>query len=298
MSWHPRIVAGVEDWSRAHWFVTFPGLADAWLWGFDVDGRWRLRHGNPAMSSLAILPMDVDAAPATLEDAAWLADCLAYDHDAPVGVRPSSWNKQARFPHEPIHPLPGGDSAHWYFDNLGTAFLAAAEARFGDSYCLRYDDEDRSAPGTDFTRRFAGREHQLALYAMAARQADILTEYLCLYRVLEAADGTNGMEFASEQLGAILTRDFGTLRIIPHGRPDAATNAFEVYKERAARHIEALRRRGVASDREIAEHLYAIRNSLAHGRREPRVGDFSTSVEEVASALSVAKLLARLAIES
>jgi hypothetical protein len=30
------------------------------------------------------------------------------------------------------------------------------------------------------------------MYAIAARQADLLAEYLCLYRVLEGADGQNG----------------------------------------------------------------------------------------------------------
>lgn len=287
----------MEDWSKARWFVVLSGLADAWLWGFDADGKWRLRHGNPAMSSLAILPMDEDGALASLEDAVWLADCFAFDHDAPVGVRPSAWNTEARFPYEPVHPLPGEDSAHWYFDTLATAYFAAAEARFGDSYCLRYDDEEGSAPGTDFSRRFASRGHRLALYAMATRQADILTEYLCLYRILEAADGANGVEFTSRHLIAILSRDFGVLRVIPHGRPEAATNAFEVFRHRAALHLEALRSRGMVSDEEVAEHLYAIRNTLAHGRRDPRVGDFGTSVEEVARALPIVKLLARIAVE-
>jgi len=287
----------VVDWSKARWFVVLFGLADAWLCGFDADGRWRLRHGNPAMSSLGILPMEEDGPLATLEDAVWLADCLAFDHDAPVGVRPSAMNTEVRAPYEPVHPMPGTDSAHWYFDDVGQAFSATAEVRFGDSYCLRYDDEDDSAPRTDFTKRFAGLEQHLALYAMAARQADILAEYLCLYRVLEAADGGNGVEFASGQISSVLSHDFGVLQVMPLLELDAPTNAFEVYRDRAALGLEALRSRGLASDREIGEHLYAIRNSLAHGRRATRVGDFGTSVEEVARALPIVKLLARIVIE-
>lgn len=285
-----------EDWSKARWFVVFPGLADAWLWGFDVEGKWRLRHGSPARSALAMLPMDDDGPLATLEDTVWLADCLAFDHDAPVGVRPTSTNPDARFPYNPVHPLPGDDTAFWYFDNLLGAFSAAAEARFGDSYCLRYNDEVGS-PATDFSQRFAGREQHVTLYAMATRQADVLTEYLCLYRVLEAADGGKGVTFVSQELDSALSRDFGVLRVIPQLRHDEWTNAFEVYRGRASLKLQQLRSAGAMSDEDIANYLYALRNSLAHGKRGPRVSDFGTSAEEAASALSIVKLLARIAVE-
>lgn len=38
------------DWKRASWFIAFPGIADTYLRAFDVDGKWRLDHGNPAGS--------------------------------------------------------------------------------------------------------------------------------------------------------------------------------------------------------------------------------------------------------
>ena len=72
-----------DIWDDLRWFVVFNGIADANLWGFDADG-WRLRHGDPAAGMLGILPEAEGGARATLDDALWLADALAFDHDAPV----------------------------------------------------------------------------------------------------------------------------------------------------------------------------------------------------------------------
>jgi len=287
----------MEDWSRASWFVVFAGIADAYLWGFDVDRRWRLRHGNPARGSLAILPMRRRAARASLEDAVWIADCLAFDHDAPVGVSPSASNRGTRFPHQPVISLSGHDAADWYFDNLLGAFAVAAEIRFGASYCVRYGLEQDRAPGTDFSTRFAGREALVSLYAMACRQADVMTEFLCLYRILEAADRGNGTAFAVAHLDSVAKHDFGVLRVIPHGRPDEWRNAFDVYRQRALDEMDRLRGARALTPEGIASHLSGLRNSLAHGRTATRVADFGPDVEEVAAALPIVKLLARMAIE-
>lgn len=296
LGFHSTSLAGVsvEDWSKARWFVVFPGIADAWLWGFDVNGKWRLRHGNPARASLAILPGSEEGPLATLEDAVWIADCIAFDHDAPIGVRPGGSNTRIPFPYEPIHPFPDRDSTLWYFDNLHSSYSAAAEARFGDSYCLRYGEEDRSAPSTDFATRFADHEQQLVLYSMATRQADVLAEFLCLYRVLEAADQSNGVTFATQELGSILEHDFGELAVME--TRDAWTNAFDVYKRRASVTLEELRSRSM-TDEDISRYLYSIRNSLAHGKEGPRVSDFGARVEEAVSALPILKLIARIAVE-
>lgn len=133
---------------------------------------------------------------------------------------------------QPIHPL-DGPLATWYWDSLSETHSAAADLRFNGSYVVRYGCED-SGPETDFTRRFNGREELLGLYAMAARQADLLSEYLCLYRVLEAADGKNGTGFVAASLPLLTTWDFGVLRVVgPDGDYASAPNAFAIYKERA-----------------------------------------------------------------
>ena len=55
----------------------------------------------------------------------------------------------------------------------------------------------------------AGITERLGLYAMAARQVDPLSEYICLWRVLESADGRNGKQFATTALDQLATFDFG-----------------------------------------------------------------------------------------
>ena len=288
----------MEDWSRADWFVELAGIADAWLWPFGVDGRWRLRHGDPAMGSVAVLPWRKRGRKASLTDVAWIADCLAYDHDAPVGVSPNALNRRARFPNQPIIPHPGENATLWYFRDQLLAYEAVAEMRFGSSCLLRYDPYDPRSPTTDFDSRFRGRESMVSLYAMAARQADLLSEYLCLYRVLEAADGAKGTAFIGQHLAQILDRDFGYLgvaAILPGD--DEWTNAFDVHRRRPRNELARLRSLGTKTASEVASHLYLIRNSLAHGKRSTRTGDFGPRVAEVAGALPVIKLLARLTVE-
>ncbi len=283
------------DWSRASWFIAFPGIADAYLWGFDVDGTWRLDHGDPARGTLAILPATSRGRRATFTEAVRIADCIAFDHDAPIGLFPSASNKRTSFPHRPIVEMPV-DPALWYFDDLLKAFYAAAEIRFGESYCVRYGIPEDRAPSTDFQNRFADKQHLVSLYAMAARQADVLSEYLCLYRLLEARGGSNGKAFASANLASIGSYDFGVLRVYRSLEDDDWVNAFEVYRVRAKRELARLRRDGMTTPTQVAARLYAIRNSLAHGGVSVRVSDFDATVREVSGALPVVKLLARLAV--
>lgn len=277
---------------EVNWTVVFSSLADADLWDFEADG-WELRHGNPACGMLSIFPGD-RGRQAELEDALWLADCLAYDHDAPVTVRPTI-HAAADFPFQPIHNAPGNHPTMWYLDELAQAGAAAAEVRFGGSCCLRYHDEDGPALGTDFRARFAAREDRVSLYAMAARQADVLAEYLCLYRLLEAADGTNGNCFIEQELATLERRDFGTLRVWWWDH-EHWTNAFSAYQYRARAEVRRLRASSCDAGA-VANHLRDIRNSLAHGKRQTLAGNFGARFNDVAWALPVVKLLARIAIE-
>jgi hypothetical protein len=135
------------------------------------------------------------------------------------------------------------------------------------------------------------------MYAMAARQADLLAEYLCLYRVLEGADGTNGTTFSTNELPALLGRDFGVLCVISdwwHEGEQLWTNVFELYKHRARLELGRLNAAGIA---DIPAYLYRIRNSLAHGKTGILAGGHGPAFEAVARALPIVKLLARVAVE-
>ncbi len=254
------------------------------------------------MGRLGIHPGEHDHM-ATLEDAQWLADALAFDHDAPVGLQPAyrgTWaNAMPLDPDglpkmQPVRPLAEIESKS-YWDNVGMAYGAAAEARFGDPIMLRYEDEP-DAPRTDFSERFAGREELVSMYAMAARQADVLSEYLCLYRILEAGDGGNGKRFAASHLSAIPAADFGCLPVV-YGIFDQHivwTNAFALYRLRARVELLRLDHEGVT---DVPGYLYAIPYSLAHGKADVLVSGHGHPFAKVARSLPIVKLLARLAVE-
>ncbi|MGI8311821.1 hypothetical protein [Saccharopolyspora hattusasensis] len=75
----------------------------------------------------------------------------------------------------------------------------------------------------------------MAMYAKGPRQVDLLSEYLCLYRICEWADHGNGKSFINKNVDAIATRDFGELLMYHHTttseRP--SLNVFEAYRDRA-----------------------------------------------------------------
>jgi hypothetical protein len=284
------------EWSRVDWLLDVHGISDSALYGFDVDGRWRLLCEYPTFGSLGVAPMRKNGRRAVLSDAVWLAACIGYDHDLPVGVSPSRYNTKAKFPYEPIVPmsvLPGDDTP-WYFQNLNGAFAAAAELRFGgDTIVLRYRQED--GPGTEFSSRFAGREGMVNLYAMATRQADVLSEYLCLYRILEADDSMNGKTSAAARLPDLPRHPFGEFYVYQQGfgMAEKYIDVFGAYRERALTEIRRIRRRG----EDVPTRLYEIRNSLAHGKTATRTSDFGPTLSEVSKALPIVKLLARMAVE-
>lgn len=261
-----------EKWADLRWLVVFNGIADACIWPFEVEG-WVLTHGDPANGMLGILPRVRGGDLATMDDALWLADVMAFDHDAPVAVIPAvqgAWplaipkDVDAVNFMQPVEPFFEA-LARQYWDSVQLALGAAADLRFNASYCLRYDSSYPD-PGTNFTERFEGRGELVSLYAMGARQADILAEYLCLYRVLEGADGGNGTEFSERAIPTLLDRDFGLLRVIPtvqYSRPNVYTDVFALYKHRARMELHRLGQSGIV---DVPRYNYDIRNRIAHGK--------------------------------
>lgn len=285
---------GIE-WANVHFVIQCVGMADATMWSFETPGEWQLVHVTPG--SILVPQRIGDDAPAWLEEVLFLANCIAFDHDMPTVVRPSADLLAAQPP--PVMPVISGAAQQhgaWYFDAVTMAMEMASEIRFSEPVVLRYDDNHLDL--TQFQARLGDRLEALGLYAMATRQADVLAEYLCLYRVLEAADQRNGTTFAAGRLGALKDHDFGTLRVQPF--PGDAADAFAVYRERALARIAALRGDGL-NDQQVADHLYGLRCGLAHGkhgRNAVLVHDFDAAVTAVAQDLPIVKLLARLAVEA
>ena len=150
-----------------------------------------------------------------------------------------------------------------------------------DSACwvfvMRYDEDDAPAL-TRFEDRFPNRSEVLGLYAMATRQVDVLSEYLCLYRVLEAP--RDERKPSSPPASTFYeTYDFGSLTATEVLGTTA--DVFDVYRQRALDRLEVLRH-SLPSDTDVAEHLYKTRNSLAHGKTKMIIEDFGDGVTSVA----------------
>jgi hypothetical protein len=75
-------------------------------------------------------------------------------------------------------------------------------------------------------------------------------------------------------------------------------NAFAVYRRRARLRLRTLTAEGVTAPPEVARYLRELRNALAHGKHGVLVGDYGSQLAEVAEALPIVKLLARLAVEA
>ncbi|WP_395151630.1 methylamine utilization protein MauJ [Ilumatobacter sp.] len=293
-------------WDDLTWLIVFNGMSDASLWGFDAANEtWHLAHGSRASGMLGVLPWTPGGRRTTRAEAVFIADAIAFDHDAPIGVRPRTvgYFQPTDLGQGPDQLPPGLLSINphyewgsdFYWETINSSLAAAAELRFNGDYCLRYQS-GYPDPGTNFTERFAETRKLLALYAMAARQADPLSEYLCLYRVLEGADERNGMTYAAANLDEIAVADFGLLRILPPWGDDGGTvytSAFESYRYRARLELARLAQLGA----DVPPHLYNIRNGLAHGKHETITGLPGSSIEDVLRALPIVKLLARLAVQ-
>lgn len=287
------------DWSAARWRVCVNGIADAYLGWLTLDG-WELACGNPARGSLVILtPRGGDAAGIAV--AQWIADVMAYDHDAPIDASPMPrrWGQAPadREYIDPLRPLStlAADHPIEYWENLSLAHWVVAERRFGCSYLLRYDDERPGGAGPEFSIRFPddNARQRVALYAMAARQFDVMSEYLCLYRLLECADGKHGMKFSAKNIEQLEGFDFGSL-YLAEDYDSSEVNAFAQLKARALAELDALSSGRAGCD--VPAHLYALRNGLVHGKTDVVVSGRGDPFLNAARALPIVKLLARMAV--
>jgi hypothetical protein len=259
-----------------------------------VDGRWRLEPLGQPWAVWA--PESLDGTGLAPEATVlFLADCLSFDHEFPTGIRPHAGSRAAeRPPVEPLvhasHPRAGLD----YYDTLWEAFGAAQSARMGSGVYLRYDtDDERSL--TDYSTRFASTRAALALYAMALRQVDWLSEYLCLYRVLETT-GRHGRPGIVEGLDRLGTHDFGRLLAYGPEPDDPPVDVFGRYQQRALHRVAELRSAG-NDNGGIAKRLWEIRTQIAHGAYNTLNSHNATDVVSVGADLPVVRLLARAVVD-
>lgn len=285
------------NWERATFGICAAGLSVGE--GFMADGRWAIVE-DPYEHLFMPIPLspegryDPNADHASLAQTLFFANCLAFDHDCPTTVLP--YRRDTPPPYEAIGLWrEWEDPRHYYRDALAAAVEQAHSLRYTDGVALRYTPE--GDPLTRFEDRFEGRQEALSLYTAAIRQADFLSEYLGLYRLLEWPRRDNGKKFVAANLDELRDYNFGTLRMVdpgpPFNQPEDPIGVFDTPRERALGRIEALR----TADIDVPAHLYALRNGLAHGKQDMILDDLGPSVDAVTADLPVVKLLARMAVE-
>lgn len=262
------------------------------MWSVEVQDRWVLFHDMPGSW---LVPFRRDFCdPVPFDEVLFLSNCIAFDHDMPTFVQPTVHAPTSDPPIVPLVPSPGRADETLYYQSLGTALSQAVDIRLGlHGLVMRYDEDDAPLL-TRFEERFADRSEVLGLYAMATRQVDVLSEYLCLYRVLEAPGHDDGKPFVASHLSQLETYDFGSLAASEF--PGSSVDVFDIYRRRALDRLAGLRRT-LPADTGVAEHLYKRRNSLAHGKSKVLVEDFGDAVASVAAEVPIVKLLARMAVE-
>jgi hypothetical protein len=288
----PDVRQSASPWRGVRYLISLPGMNDGGVASFHVRGHWHVYNGTPGPG---LVPFREDRRTHSLEEVTFLADCVSFDHDTPAVVRPSAGTRAARRPLiDTLFPYPQSreDQTLGYFEAVESTLAAASDLRFGNgSPTLRYLEYPALL---DLHRRFAGVAEPLTLYAMATRQVEVLSEYLCFYRVIEWARKDNGVAYIEDRLSKLPTHDFGDLWA-ERFRATRRWNIFRLYQARAARRIRDLRAR-FGSDHAVAVHLYSIRNSLAHGKAK-FVLDRPADLAEIGRTLVVVKLLARLVVE-
>lgn len=296
-------VCGMMNASRIGCAIYIPGVSSETFEPFVVDDKWLLDHVETANLFIPLALPDgwqatwdghagsLSGDTASFAEAVAFANCISYDHEVPTVVQPFGSGRTPSY--DPVgFPRAWVDPGRSYSDALVAAAEAAVDVRFTDALDFRYPEK---VSLTEFSHRFSGRAEPLAMYGMALRQVDLLTEYFCLYRICEWADGNNGVSFINDNVDAIATHDFGELRMnyLTLSSEVSSLNVFETYRERAVGRLEVLRTSGVE---DIGKYLYGYRNGLAHGKTDLLVQDFGANVDAVATELPLLRLVCRLAI--
>lgn len=283
-----------------------------------VDEQLALIQSHPD-ADICLCPMT--GKPQPTESAAWYyADCIAFEHDIPVIVLPTRGDFDRfryRFAHSgqttprTVHietdtghstaRIIGGMSARravkeYYCESLCAILENVREIRQGPLTFVHFRHHSGSETvNLPYTATYAPVAQEIHLYAVALRQVDALSEFLCYYRVIESATTSNGKAWIASSLYNLPGHDFGYIAIA-HERVRRPRNLLSIWRRRALRQLSELRNR-YGSATEIARYLYnSTRCGIAHGRQIVRA-DITPSYFEVVRDTSLLKLLARLAID-
>lgn len=236
-----------------------------------------------------LVPLDFD-------QCLFFADCIAYDHDIPVVAKLLDIGPE---PELNVHRLKPYDlknridyyTSTKYYDDLVATLESTYGMRYGFSIVnLLYDDFDEDNENLNFQKRFHGKDEALALYAVATRQADIMMEYLSLYRVVEWLSKSNGIDFINKVTPQI--KKFKFNRIIAQEKT-TSVNLMDVYKTDSSRVLM----NHAKNNRNTGEILYGIRCSIAHGQNNSISYKYPELYQNVVDNLYLLKTIVRMEIE-
>jgi len=279
------------------------GLASDEVRGVVVDNKVALEQIHPGYS-LALLPLTDDTA-VSYADAVFYADCFSYDHEIPTVALPGvlQW-KQAGIRFVLWKKGRTGAARDAYRDELAAGLESVNVLRFGPFFSVRFRYQGpvllpattgQPAARLKYSSKYRRAEKEIHLYSLGLKQLDPLSEYLCYYRVLESASGSNGKRWLEDNLDRLPSTRFGMLplsRVRPGSR--RRTNLFTILRRRAVPHLRKLQK--TMSCAAIARRFYSTnRCGIAHGESIQR-WDFGPDFGDVYRDMWVVKLMARLAI--
>jgi hypothetical protein len=230
-------------------------------------------------------------------DLVFYANCFSYLHDLPVFFR--NFDKNETFISKPLIKFKNrkeykGDDA--YFENIALAYEPIVELRINGSIFFKWDKAYYKKVNINLTSTYTNAAKEIQLYAMALKQVDPLTEYLCYYRVIESLSNDNGKNYIKANLGKINKHRYGFLGLHQLSLKEVKRqkNYFTYCKRRAIRRLLNLQNQGIV----IEDYLYnRVRCGIANGRKNVITFDFDSYLNDVSEDLYLIKMLARIGID-
>jgi len=320
MPFPPEITSG--EIRLAKYWLCPCGLAADTVYD-TIDNKIALRQPHPN-NTIYLCPIRDKPQPQYKE--AWFYnDCIAYEHEIPSIVYPTKKELKS-FKHRYYYigsskpqkittfhlsdeketyettyytKLPSQQELidRFFIDDLLIILEQIWQLRYGPySFILFKTYNSKNQINLNYSQKYNKVSNELILYSSSLRQADFLSEYLCLYRVIESVSKSNGKVWIENALDRVLNYSFDKITIASEESVFTKKNLISIFKRRYSARLKHLKKLH-KSNKNIAEVLYHInRCGIAHGRNivNPIYG---SSYFEIAKDTTLLKLLARLAIE-
>ena len=317
----PEVASG--EIQLAKYWLSPCGLASDTVYA-TIDSKIALRQPHPN-NEIYLCPIRNMPQP-NYEEAWFYNDCIAYEHEIPSIVYPTKKEIQSfkhRYYHvgslkpqrqtiinlndqnsnkiETYYTKPRSHQKlvdTFFIDDLLLILDQTRKLRQGPfSFILFKSYNLEKQINLNYTQDYLNVSKELILYSSSLRQADFLSEYLCLYRVIESATNSNGKAWIEDALDRALNYRYAKITIASNAPVFTKRNLISVFKRRySSRHKQL--KKSFNSNKEIAKYLYNInRCGIAHGKRAIVSPIYGFSYFEIVKDISILKLLARLAIE-